>query len=89
MYNRGLTHKEILQNYKIAPAATRDKLTRLYDNDILNADGLVDYEKARQWQNVTDGEMRLEVREGGHFFVDTQKEYVCSLINQKLVGRIK
>lgn len=47
MYNRGLTHKEILQNYKIAPAATRDKLTRLYDNDILNANGLVDYEKAR------------------------------------------
>ena len=47
MYNRGLTHKEILQNYKVAPAATRDKLTRLYDNDILNADGLVDYEKAK------------------------------------------
>ena len=47
MYNRGLTHKEILQNYKVAPAATRDKLSRLYDNDILNADGYVDYEKAR------------------------------------------
>jgi len=47
LYNRGLTHKEILQNYKVAPAATRDKLTRLYDNDILNADGYVDYEKAR------------------------------------------
>ena len=47
MYNRGLTHKEILQNYKVAPAATRDKLTRLYDNDILNRDGYVDYEKAR------------------------------------------
>ena len=47
MYNRGLTHKEILQNYKVAPSATRDKLTRLYDNDILNADGKVDYEKAR------------------------------------------
>ena len=47
MYNRGLTHKEILQNYKMAPAATRDKLTRFEDNDILNADGYVDYEKAR------------------------------------------
>ena len=47
MYNRGLTNKEILQNYKVAPAATRDKLSRLYDNDILNADGYVDYEKAR------------------------------------------
>ena len=47
MYNRGLTHKEILQNYKVAPSTTRDKLTRLYDNDILNADGKVDYEKAR------------------------------------------
>ena len=47
MYNRGLTHREILQNYKVAPAATRDKLTRLRDNDILNANGKVDYEKAR------------------------------------------
>lgn len=47
MYNCGLTHKQILQNYKVAPASTRDKLIRLDENDILNADGHVDYEKAR------------------------------------------
>jgi len=47
VYNRGLTHSEILQNYKMAPATTRDKLVRFEDNDILNDDGKVDYEKAR------------------------------------------
>ena len=47
LYNRGLTQEQVLQNYKVAPVATRDKLVRMEDNDILNAAGLVDYEKAR------------------------------------------
>lgn len=47
VYNRGLTHSEILQNYEMAPATTHDKLVRFEDNDILNEDGKVDYEKAR------------------------------------------
>ena len=51
VYNRGLTHSEILQNYKMAPATTRAKLIRFEDNDILNDDGKVDYEKARTKYN--------------------------------------
>ena len=47
IYNRGLTQEQVLQNYKVAPVATRDKLTRMEDNDILNNAGEVDYEKAR------------------------------------------
>jgi len=31
----------------MAPATTKEKLVRFEDNDILNANGLVDYEKAR------------------------------------------
>ena len=48
LYNRGLTQEQVLQNYKVAPVATRDKLTRLEENDILNAAGFVDYEKAKK-----------------------------------------
>ena len=48
LYNRGLTESQVLHNYEVAPVATRDKLVRLEDNDILNAQGLVDYEKARR-----------------------------------------
>jgi len=48
LYNRGLTESQVLHNYEVAPVATRDKLIRLEDNDILNAQGLVDYEKARR-----------------------------------------
>ena len=47
IYNRGLTQEQVLQNYKVAPVATRDKLARMEDNDILNNAGEVDYEKAR------------------------------------------
>ena len=47
LYNRGLSHKEILQNYKMAPATTREKLNRFFDNDILDENDKVDYEKAR------------------------------------------
>ena len=66
-----------------------DKLS--LDLDVLygKEDHTVDYEKAKQWQNVTCGEMRLEVREGGHFFVDTQKKEVCDLINQRLAGKVQ
>ena len=47
LYNRGLTQEQVLQNYKVAPVATRDKLTRMEENDILNNAGEVNYEKAR------------------------------------------
>lgn len=48
LYNRGLTESQVLHNYEVAPVAIRDKLARLEDNDVLNAQGLVDYEKARR-----------------------------------------
>ena len=51
LYNRGLTESQVLQNYKVAPVATRDKLVRLQENDILNNSGLIDYEKARTKYN--------------------------------------
>jgi len=36
LYNRGLTEAQVLHNYEVAPVATRDKLIRLEENDILN-----------------------------------------------------
>jgi len=48
LYNRGLTEAKVLHNYAVAPVATRDKLSRLAENDILNEQGKVDYEKARR-----------------------------------------
>ena len=48
LYNRGLTQAKVLHNYAVSPVATRDKLTRLEDNDVLNQAGEVDYEKARK-----------------------------------------
>ncbi len=46
VYNRGLSTKEILQNYKAAPARLMDKEARFKDNDILNDFDEVDYYKA-------------------------------------------
>ena len=46
IYNRGLSEAEILQNFNSAPLSVQDKLDRFEDNDVLNDDGDVDYEKA-------------------------------------------
>ena len=46
IYNRGLNASEILQNYNASPLAVQDKISRFEDNDVLNDDGDVDYEKA-------------------------------------------
>ena len=48
LYNRGLTESQVLHNYEVAPVATRNKITRMEDNDVLNEQGYVDYEKARK-----------------------------------------
>ena len=47
LYNRGLSHNEVLQNYKMAPASRADKLARFEANDVLTND-LVDYELAKK-----------------------------------------
>lgn len=46
IYNRGLSTAEILQNYNASPLSVQGKLDRFEDNDVLNDDGDVDYEKA-------------------------------------------
>jgi hypothetical protein len=46
MYNIGLNHKEVLSNYKMAPPIILDKLTRYEENNVLNDDELIDYNKA-------------------------------------------
>lgn len=46
IYNRGLSTEEILQNYNASPLSVQGKLDRFEDNDVLNDDGDVDYEKA-------------------------------------------
>lgn len=46
IYNRGLSAAEILQNYNASPLAVQDKIDRFEDNDVLNDNGDVDYEKA-------------------------------------------
>lgn len=60
------------------------------DFDILfgKEDKTVNYEKTEKWKDVTDGETRIEVREGGHFFVDTQKDFICGLINERLLKEV-
>lgn len=49
-------------------------------------DHTVSKEKTEEWKNVTEKEMVLDIRDGGHFFVEEQKEYVIGLINEKLSG---
>lgn len=46
IYNRGLNQNEILQNYNASPLSVGSKLERFEDNDVLNDDGDVDYDKA-------------------------------------------
>ena len=47
IYNRGLNHSQVLQEYKLAPNVLYDRLTRFADNDVLT-NGVVDYEKAKR-----------------------------------------
>ena len=47
LYNRGLTHTEVLQNYKMAPASMSAKTARFENNDVIK-NGVVDYELARK-----------------------------------------
>ena len=47
MYNRGLTNTEILQNYKMAPGRTMDKIARFDKNNVLSGTK-VSYELARK-----------------------------------------
>ena len=47
IYNRGLTREEIEQNYRSSPIAITEKETRFVDNDVLDANGDIDYEACR------------------------------------------
>lgn len=46
LYNRGLSHIEERQNYYSAQPTIKERIAVAQDNDILNEDGNVDYEKA-------------------------------------------
>ena len=47
MYNRGLTNDEVLRNFMMAPTTKTAKINRFAANDVLDANKLVDYNKAR------------------------------------------
>ena len=51
LYNRGLTQKQVLQAYRMAPTLLYDRLTRFADNDVLDGSGYVSYEKAKKRYN--------------------------------------
>lgn len=43
------------------------------------------YEKAKKWERYTYGSIKIEEIEGGHFFVEANKEYICERINKRLL----
>lgn len=47
VYNRGLSASEILHNYMASPLSVQDRIDRFTDNDVLDDDGEVDYNKAK------------------------------------------
>ena len=51
MYNRGLTHTEILNNYMMEPNTKREQVERFIANDVLDGNGEVSYELARERYN--------------------------------------
>ena len=51
MYNSGLSTKDVLNNYEMAPSTKRAQEARFKDNDILNISGSVDYEAAKKRYN--------------------------------------
>lgn len=63
-----------------------DKLQCGFDVWFGTEDKNTDYEKAEKWQRYTYGYVRMEGMQGGHFFVDTNKEYICEKINKKLLN---
>lgn len=48
VYNRGLSTDEVLQNYKASPTSLQERIARFVDNDVLNDNQEVDYEKAQK-----------------------------------------
>lgn len=61
-----------------------DKLSCDLDVLICPDDPKVDGEKALRWNLLTSGETRIIERDGGHFLVDSQKEYIFSRLNERL-----
>ena len=51
IYNTYLTQEQVLQNYNVSPLNLEDKVARLVDEDVLNDDNEVDYDKAKYKYN--------------------------------------
>ncbi len=47
-------------------------------------DHSVTKEKAEEWETITEKKTIFDIRDGGHFFVDNEKEYVIGVINDKI-----
>lgn len=61
-----------------------DKLGCDLDVIICPDDPKVIREKAQRWDQLTSGKTRIIERDGGHFLVDSQKEYIFSRLNERL-----
>lgn len=51
VYNKGLSANEVLQDYKLSPNTLAERIARFEENDVTNADGTINYEKARKRYN--------------------------------------
>ena len=96
--DESVLHNELFLNYYIPLLQADCKLLDTYiyrphaklscNLDVLYGedDSTVAYEKTQKWATVTTGKTELHKYAGGHFFVEQQKESVCSLINKRLRG---
>lgn len=101
MFDEHIVENKIFLDYYIPLLKADCKMLETYtfiekkklncDLDVLlgRDDQTVRFEKAKKWEAVTQGKVTLEERNGGHFFVDAQKKYVCDLINQRLISWLK
>lgn len=62
-----------------------DKLKCGFDIWFGKEDKNTNYKRAEQWKEYTYGLVNMEGIEGGHFFVDANKEYICNKINKRLL----
>lgn len=76
------TDCELLHSYTY-----KEKSKLNVDIDILigKEDASISFNKAADWNEVTNGKMNIELIEGNHFFVSRNKNKICEVINKQLL----
>lgn len=59
-----------------------------FDVIICSSDSKINRKKVEEWEELTTGKTVIIDKEGGHFLVETQKEYIFDKLNERLSNKV-